>query len=473
MKVMSKADRFFKSIIEFSSIDRKWIFGNDTDDPLRFAFDAKRTVHPIVVGNPLPKDKWYVIWNGFMNWQGEKIKRLAYIHIPFCQSRCLYCGFFQNFSDKAAEDIYIDHLIRELEMTAESKFIKSHPFHAVYFGGGTPSALTAENIKRLLAVIPRCLPLANDCELTFEARFHDFTDEKIHTCIAGGINRFSLGVQSFNSNVRRGLGRIDERDFMLDRLNYLMSIDNAVVVIDLMYGLPNQTMEIWRDDVMTLIECGIDGGDLYQLIVFEYSKLKSSIEKGIISPPAKISEQALMFKEGVEIMEQSRFKRLSMCHWGNGTRERNLYNSLSKSGADIIPFGAGAGGRIKGYRFFVERELKSYMERIEKGEKPLMMMVTPPNNYKLYDSIIGQIDRGYLNLRKIKTEHGVDLEEVLKIVFAEWGNKGLTKINGDYLDFTVAGQFWHINIAQAICDLLVKINDENYTFPFKAIAGQG
>ncbi len=477
MQIISKADRFIKALTERPGVDekwiKKWIFGNETDDPLRFAFDAKRVVHPGVKGMVVPRDKWLNLWEMFMNQPGRKTKRTAYIHIPFCQTRCLYCGFFQNFSNRELEDAYIDRLIKELHMIADTKFIQSHPIQAVYIGGGTPSSLSVKNIERLFMAINRSLPLANDCEFTFEARFHEFDNEKIQACLDGGANRFSLGVQSFNTKVRKCMGRIDDRDTILEKLQNLVSLDNAVVVIDLIYGLPYQTMEVWEDDVNTLINSGIDGGDLYQLIVYEDSKLKEAVQRGSLPPASKISEQALMFKRGVEIMQEKRWRRLSICHWANGTRERNLYNSYSKSGAEIIPFGSGAGGKIDGYVMFLDRDIKSYIERIDRGEKPLMFMMAPPDDYELYSDIIGQMDRGMLNLLWLKTAYGVDLEEMMEPVFNEWKRKGLIEINGDYLDLTLAGQFWYVNLTQAILDWLTMMKDKNYTPVVKAIAVQG
>ena len=474
MRTISKADRFMKSMTERSPIEKKWILGNDTDDPLRYAFDAKRVIHPGVKGNVLPKDKWQDTWSRFMNREGRKTKRAVYIHIPFCQTRCLYCGFFQNFCNKELENAYIDKLIMELRMSAAAPFINSHPIHAVYLGGGTPSALSAVNIRQLLQAINECLYLANDCELTFESRIHDFDDEKLKECIEGGVNRFSLGVQSFNSKVRRSIGRIDDREEVIKRLQYIRSLDHAAVIIDLMYGLPHQTMDIWEDDVMTLIQCGIDGGDLYQLNVYEDSKLKEAVDRGSLPPSAKTAEQAVMFKKGVDIMQKNKVKRLSICHWANNTRERNFYNSLSKSGSVTVPFGSGAGGKIDGYTMFVDRDVKNYIQRIDKGEKPLMFMMSPPEDYELYSSIIGQMDSGQLNLSQLRSRHDVDLEDLLKEVFGVWKAKGLIEINGDFLDLTIAGQFWYVNLTQAMLDWLEGLKQtDKPDILVKAIAGQG
>jgi oxygen-independent coproporphyrinogen-3 oxidase len=208
--------------------------------------------------------------------------------------------------------------------------------------------------------------------------------------------------------------------------------------------------------------------------VYEDSKLKEAVEKGALPPASKTSEQAVMFKRGVEIMEKARYKRLSICHWANNTRERNLYNQLSKSGSVTIPFGAGAGGKIEGYTMFVDRDVKSYMQRIDNGEKPLMFTMSPAEDYELYSSIIGQMDCGQLNLSEIRSRYDVDLEELLKDLFSVWEKKGLIEINGDFLDLAIAGQFWYVNLTQAMLDWLEGLkHTDKLDIMVKAIAGQG
>lgn len=474
MQTISKADRFVKATSEIVPADRKWLFGNDTDNPLQFAFDAKRTVHPSVKGKVMPEDTVFKSWKSLMHMQGRLSKRAVYIHIPFCQTHCLYCGFFQNFANKELEDAYISRLVKEIEEDSKWPLVRSHPIHAIYIGGGTPSALSVENIERLLKSIRQNLPLANDYELTFESRFYEFDYGKIQACLSGGVNRFSLGVQSFDTKVRKSIGRRDDREKILAKLNYLMSLDNATVVIDLMYGMPYQSMDVWESDVQTLIDSEIDGGDLYQLNVFEDSRLKEAVKKGVMPPPSKTSDQALMFKKGVEIMQRARYKRLSICHYAKNTRERNLYNQLSKSGFITIPFGAGAGGKIEGYTFFVDRDINSYIKRIDAGEKPLMFMMSPPEDYELYTQIIGEMDLGMLNISRLSLRYAIDLEDLLSPLIGTWLKKGLITFSDGFLELTLPGQFWYVNLTQAMLDWLVMLkNGTTHEINVKAIAGQG
>ncbi|MEA3416664.1 MAG: radical SAM protein [Thermodesulfobacteriota bacterium] len=263
---------FNRHTSEMTPQNQRRFFANENGDPLHAAFDKKSAVHPGARGRPIDPESIGEVWSRIMAGEGKKGKRAAYFHIPFCETHCLYCGFYLNpFKAGEEENRYVDYVIRELEMVAKTPFIKSHHFHAVYLGGGTPSALKHENLFRLLKVIQKYLPLANDCEITLEGRVYHFSDDKVFACIEGGVNRFSIGVQSFDTHVRRKMGRIETGEKVAERLKYINSLDQTAMVIDLIYGLPCQTMEIWEKDVAKYIELKLDGVDLYQLNIFNLS----------------------------------------------------------------------------------------------------------------------------------------------------------------------------------------------------------
>lgn len=440
-------------IANLTQEEQKLLVGVETDDLLGNAFPRKRVVHPGVKGEGIPPTGHAKRWKEMMACEGTPGKRTVYIHIPFCQARCLYCGFFQNFSSDETETQYIKMLTRELAANARTRFGMAHPVHAVYFGGGTPSALSAANIRALLRALRQYLPLANDCEITFEARIHGFDDEKMAACIENGVNRFSFGVQSFDSKVRKAVGRLDDREAILDRLKFLHQQDQASVVVDLIYGLPYQSEEVWLADIQSFFQSGIDGVDLYKLNIYENSMLKQAIENGALPAGADLKGQGEMFAIGVESMQKGHCRRLSICHWARSGRERNLYNSLSKSGATVLPFGSGAGGNIAGTTLMLERDLRNYMKRVEAGEKPILAMMEPHPEYRMHACIVGQIEAGHIHLQLLANEFGVDVggvEELCKI----WQTRGLLEKGLDDYRLTLAGQFWYVNITQSVLELL-------------------
>lgn len=211
-------------------------------------------------------------------------------------------------------------------MGADSPRLSSAPIQAVFIGGGTPTSLSPENAGRLLSTIQRCLPLANDYELTFEGRVHDLVPEKMDVWFRNGVNRMSLGVQSFDTKVRQAVGRIDDGETVFSHLQELLSYNQCAVVIDLMYGLPYQTMDVWHKDVETLVESGIDGADLYQLNVFEHSDLNLAIQRGKLPPAAPTQVQSAMFSFGKNYLDAQGYKP-SVSATGQGT---------TRSGASTI-----------------------------------------------------------------------------------------------------------------------------------------
>ena len=336
-------------------------FGKKAADPLQGAFRHKRVVHAGLKGRMIPPDKAQARWNALMERpvEGNPLQ-MAYLHIPFCKTKCLYCGFFQNGTDMSVEDRYVDHLLMELAQDADKPRLQSAPIQSVFIGGGTPTSLSPSNIRRLLRAIRKTLPLANDYELTLEGRVHDLVEEKMDVWMEEGVNRISLGVQSFDTKVRQQVGRIDTGEEVMKRLQKLSAYNQCAVIIDLMYGLPDQTLDVWQEDLHHLVESGVDGADLYQLDVFENSDLHKRIEEGRLSPAATTLMQTEMFRIGRRYMAQWGCKRISHCHWAKNNRERSLYNTLARSRTHLFPFGCGAGGHVDGVSTMLHRVLGPY-----------------------------------------------------------------------------------------------------------------
>lgn len=398
-------------------------FGRKTDEPLRLAFDSKRVVHAAMGGSMVPPPMAQKVWRDIMAKPVEgHLTQMAYIHIPFCKTKCFYCPFFQNGTNQDEEDRYIDHLVKDIEMGADSPRLSSAPIQAVFIGGGTPTSLSPENAGRLLSTIQRCLPLANDYELTFEGRVHDLVPEKMDVWFRNGVNRMSLGVQSFDTKVRQAVGRIDYGETVFSHLQELLSYNQCAVVIDLMYGLPYQTMDVWHKDVETLVESGIDGADLYQLNVFEHSDLNLAIQRGKLPPAAPTQVQSAMFSFGKNYLDAQGYKRLSFCHWARNNRERSLYNTQARFGTHLFPFGCGAGGHVDGLSTMLDRRLPAYEKAIDEGRKPMMFLMNQSPNAHLKEDIQGQMNQSRLDLDKlIQREEKLASMEFLGPLWEDYG----------------------------------------------------
>lgn len=436
--------------------------GDKTDNPLH-TFSAKRPFRMGIGGGIpiMPPPRANGVWREKMAQQPTMPeKRTAYIHIPFCSKICLYCGFFQNHANEDKETAYIDSLIKEMQMDVDKPYLTSSLIHAVFMGGGTPSALSPENSKRLLSAIKEYLPLANDCEITMEARINDLNEPKMETWFANGVNRVSIGVQSFDTAIRQGVGRIDNRDTVIKRLAKISSYGQASIIIDLIYGLPGQSKESFVHDLGIIDSLPIDGMDLYQLSIFENGPMVKAIEAGNLPPAASYWEQAEMFAEAVKWLDDRAYFRLSNCHWAKNNRERSMYNMLTKSGAEMFPYGSGAGGNINGMSMMLHRDMGKYLDAVAKSEKPIMFSTIESPGKAMQTEITRQMELSYIDVDSLAARYGEQLKG-LEYLLDLWVERGLLTKGPVLYKVETAGQYWIKNIVPAAVDCAEALLDKN------------
>lgn len=459
---------FFESIPEKQ---RNLQLGLECDNPMSGAFPHKRVVHAGLNGTLISPKESQAVWDTVMSGTPKKGQmQCAYIHIPFCKTKCTYCGFFQNGTSQNIEDQYIDGLIGELKLSSESPRLKEGLIHAVFIGGGTPTSLSPANSERLLKAIKEYLPLANDYELTLEGRIHDLIPENLEVWMSNGVNRMSIGVQSFNTKVRQMVGRLDTKETVLERLATLKSYGQCSVVIDLIFGLPGQTMDVWEQDLADLVSSGVDGADLYQLNVFDGSDLNRDIVSGKVPPAATTAMQGEMFEFGRTYLEARAYRRLSSAHWSANNRERSLYNMLAKAGVPMFPFGSGAGGNVDCYGMMLHRALKPYEDMVSRGEKPFMALMKQSDLQPFVNQVVSQLEQGYLNINTLVAMDS-RLGE-LHWLYKLWEERGLVTYNGLLYKLTAAGEFWTVNITQSTLEAMEYIMTGKNSFALESVAAQ-
>lgn len=435
------------------------LVGCHSPDPISNAFVRKKGAHAGGQTAPVRANNVQLELTGKLESMEEHNRsRCLYVHIPFCRVRCTFCNFFQYASSKKLIESYFQTLLVELEWKSQFPWTQSAPFNAVYIGGGTPTDLSAEQLEILGKNIRRLFPLTPDCEITLEGRLNGFNSEKFERALEGGFNRFSFGIQSFNSKVRRAAKRLDDREYVLNRVQELVRYNAAPVVLDLLYGLPHQTLAIWEQDLKDYVDSGAHGVDLYQLIEMQNFPMAQMVEKGQLPAPADTAMKAKMYQMGVQFMQQHHQKRLSVNHWSSTNRERSIYNSLAKTTAEVLPVGAGAGGNVGGIQMMHTRDMDTYIEAIKNRAFPIGMAVYAPATRDISAEIKSAFDSGVLSKYRLDTVYGGALFEPLLPLFSEWQRNGLVQLENEYLSLTVAGQFWSVTLAQN----LIQVIEKNY-----------
>ena len=204
-----------------------------------------------------------------------------YIHIPFCAKRCLYCDFFSN-TDMKFKEPYIDAAIREMELRQE--YIGGEPLDTIYFGGGTPSQLQQADFERIFEAADRLFGTSSCTEITLEANPDDMTPEYVASLRNLPFNRISMGVQSFKEKDLRFLNRRHDREQALRAVGLCKENGIQNISIDLIYGLPGQTLEEWQENLDDAIRLEIPHISAYHLIYEEGTALYKLMEAGKVTP---------------------------------------------------------------------------------------------------------------------------------------------------------------------------------------------
>lgn len=408
-------------------------------------FAERHATMPWSGSAPVPREQLDATWQRLRSEPAPPRPRLLYLHIPFCSTHCAFCGFYQNRYEPEACEKYTESLLREIELDADSPLLQSAPIEAIYFGGGTPSALSARSLARILTALRERLPLAADCEITIEGRILGFDDERIEACLDAGANRFSIGIQSFETAIRRQMGRTSDGPRAVRFIEDLCRRNRATVVCDLLFGLPGQNAENWARDLQQVRELGLGGIDLYALNLFPTTALGQAVANGQTTIPSYLECRDL-YLAGCAFLRESGWRQISNSHWARTARERNRYNTAIKQGADCLAFGAGGGSSLNGFAWMNLRSLDAYEQAVHAGRKPLMMILRsmePDFNWR--QRLQGGIEDGHLRLDEITPEAG----RLLPLI-RQWHEAGLLDRAATEFQLTDEGRFWASNLLNAL-----------------------
>ena len=204
-----------------------------------------------------------------------------YIHIPFCKSRCIYCDFFTS-TNESEMDSYVQALCREIVLRKEE--LANDYVKTIYFGGGTPSRLNESHFQQVFGTINENYKLSNEMEVTIEANPDDLSHSYVDMLRELPFNRISIGIQSFDDQELKFLSRRHDANRAIEAVKYCQEKGFNNISIDLMYGLPNQTLTIWRRNLQQAIDLNIQHISAYHLIYEEKTRLYSLLQAGKVNP---------------------------------------------------------------------------------------------------------------------------------------------------------------------------------------------
>lgn len=287
-----------------------------------------------------------------------------YIHIPFCIRKCIYCDFLSVTYDESYAKEYIDALCKELVLKKDSaKALKT-----IYIGGGTPSVLPEESFKQLFRSIRDNFEFSSGIEITVEANPGTLNESKINTLLSVGINRMSIGVQSFNDTELKTLGRIHSSDNAVKSIEMIKRAGINNFSIDLMYGIPGQAMNSWKDTLSRAVGFSPKHISSYELTPEKGTPLYGMMD----SKKIKIPDEELvldMYNFAIDYLASGGYKHYEISNFAlRGFR--CIHNMNYWNRGEYIGAGAGAHSFINGVRSKNTGDIKKYMETVNNGIIP-------------------------------------------------------------------------------------------------------
>jgi oxygen-independent coproporphyrinogen-3 oxidase len=323
----------------------------------------------------------------------------VYVHIPFCRHICSYCDFCKVLHIKTFVDDYLDALQNEIINTYDGELIKT-----LYIGGGTPSCLTHQERVKLFRILEN-FKRTPDCEYTFECNPDDITDDLLDDIVAGGVNRVSIGVESFNKNNLKFMERnIDYKD-LEKKLELLRNRGITNINLDLMYALPNEKMSTLKKDVANLIKLNPTHISTYSLIIEEHTKVSNNNTEYISE-----EEDRKMYDYICKTLDKNGYNHYEVSNFAKEGYE-SKHNITYWLNQEYYGFGLGASGFKGGVRYTNTKNLSEYINhRYRKEELLLTIKDQMDNELMLGFRLLKGID-----INNFYDKYGKNIQEVYPV----------------------------------------------------------
>ncbi len=369
-----------------------------------------------------------------------------YLHIPFCRKRCKFC-YFRVYTDKNARDVetYLDALVHEIELYSRTPNAAGRSLQFVYFGGGTPSFLSAAQLRSLCERIHKFLPWEGAEEVTFECEPGTLQQHKLATLKELGVTRLSLGIENFDDRILEANGRAHLSAEIYRAYGWARDLAFPQINIDLIAGMVGETWDNWKVCVQKTIELSPDSVTVYQMeLPFNtvYSKELRVLGQDetasftIADWPTKRAWVDYAFREmaaaGYEVSSAYTMVK-------NRERCRFVYRDSLWHGADMYGTGVASFGHVNGVHMQNVDSWEEYVGRLEKNELPLNRALPVGPKERLIREMILQLKTGRLEIPYFQRKFGVDVRDEFRKGFDELEADGCVERNDGRIELTRKG----------------------------------
>jgi putative coproporphyrinogen dehydrogenase len=363
-----------------------------------------------------------------------------YVHIPFCEKKCLYCDFLSFSAEEDLHKAYVDKLIEEIRVQASN--YSQYQISSIFIGGGTPTVIKAVYISNIMSAIYEAFIVESQAEITIECNPGTVDIDKLLVYKQSGINRISVGLQSTVDKELQHLGRIHTYADFLNSYEKIRESGYKNVNIDLMSALPWQTLDSWKSTLKKVIMLKPEHISAYSLIIeegTEFSKIYGSPEGRKFLPTEEV--ERAMYHSTIDILKNYGYERYEISNYAKPGYE-SKHNIGYWTGEEYLGFGIGASSYVYGRRFHVERDIKKYLAiDMNRDIMPLYQNIHELSTKEKMEEFMFlglRLSKGVL-VTDFYDRFGIELIDVFEKVIQKNISFGLLKYENLYLKLTDKG----------------------------------
>ncbi len=368
-----------------------------------------------------------------------------YVHIPFCRKRCDFC-YFKVYTDKNGKEIrrYLDGVAAELDNYRGVPYVKGRRPRFVYFGGGTPSYLSSEQLEALFAALRQRLDWSDVQEVTFECEPGTLSLAKLETLKQLGVTRLSLGVENFDPTILERNNRAHRSDEIHRTYGFARQVGFAQVNIDLIAGMIGETDANWAHNIEETLRLGPDSITIYQMEVPYNTTIYARMKEGgaVDAPVADWETKRRWVDEAFTALRAAGYTQSSaytVYRAGEAGGASFFYRDALWHGADMLGLGVSSFSHLGGMHFQNDASFGSYLDSVERGELPIWRAYALDDDERLIREFVLQLKTGAVRTGEFSAKFGVDPLMRFADALAKHVEDGHLVVEGEWIRTTPAG----------------------------------
>lgn len=357
-----------------------------------------------------------------------------YIHIPFCDHKCIYCDFYSIINYDNLNN-YLTAIKKEIELRGKD-FSEDREIISIFFGGGTPSFMTPEYIGEIINSITKNFSVRYDAEITLETNPGTVSKQKLKDFLSVGINRLSIGIQSFNDNELKFLTRIHDSQTAIETVNSAAQSGFNNISVDLIFNLPDQSKKMWKKNLDISVSLPITHISAYSLILERGTILNKMVLDGKVQMQDS-DHDAELYATTIELLTNNRFSQYEVSNFAKENYEC-IHNNAYWRYKDYLGFGTSAHSFINGKRWWNYSSLNFYLEKM-KNDNPVAGEEVLTNNQMHDEYIMLAMRSNGLEIKDYINRFGSKWISKVKNDLTEYQSKGYLSIDDNFIKFTPKG----------------------------------